>query len=147
MPEEQKAALVKPLRRMLVVQLVMIIPVVVVVSNLAANYEPSTRWLAFGIAAVSLVFLSWLYAVFAFRPLLHGLPSTTERITFSDRFTRQASVFPKAIIVIMLLASLVLCVGGVAVAVHGVRDWTDRAGAASFGILSIYWIALLVVQQ
>ncbi len=71
MTDAQKVALVKPLRRMLMVQFGMII-VLVVVSNLTANYEPWTRWLVFGIATVVLIFLSWLYVVFALRPQSAG---------------------------------------------------------------------------
>ncbi len=145
--DAQKANLVGPLRRMLAVQFVLIIVIVFVSMNLAENYEPLTRWLIFGIALVAGTFLSWLYWAFAIRPLVSGLVPTDERITFSDRFKRQATIFPKAVIIVMLLGSLVLFSGSVAVSLHGARDLIDITGAAFFGILSVYWIALFVVKQ
>ncbi len=145
--DAQKANLVGPLRRMLAVQFVLIIVFVIIATNLAANYEPSTRWLIFGVTMVAATFLSWLYWAFAIRPLVSGLVPTDERITFSDRFKRQATIFPKAVIIVMLLGSLVLFAGGVAVSLHGARDLMDIAGAMFFGILSVYWIALFVAKQ
>lgn len=145
--DAQKANLVGPLRRMLAVQFVLIIVVVFASMNLAENYEPSTRWLVLGIALVAGTFLSWLYWAFAIRPLVAGLVPTDERITFSDRFKRQATIFPKAVIIVMLLGSLVLFAGGVAVSLHGAWDLMDVAGIVFFGILSVYWVALFVTKQ
>lgn len=145
--DAQKANLVGALRRMLAVQLVLIFVAVFGATTLAENYEPLTRWLVFGIAAVAATFLSWLYWAFSIRPLVAGLAPTDERITFSDRFKRQATIFPKAVIIVMLLGSLVLFAGGVAVSLHGAWDLMDVAGIVFFGILSVYWIALFVAKQ
>ncbi len=145
--DAQKAKLVGPLRWMLALQFVLIIVIVFVAMSLAQNYAPSTRWLIIGLALVVGTFLSWLSWAFAIRPLVSGLVPTDERITFSDRFKRQATIFPKAVIIVMLLGSLVLFAGGVAVSLHGARDLTDIAGAMFFGILTVYWIALFVAKQ
>lgn len=145
--DAQKAELVGPLRRMLAVQFVLIIVIVFVALSLAENYGASTRWLIIGMALVAGALLSWLNWALAIRPLVSGLAPTDERITFSDRFKRQAAIFPKALIVVMLLGSLVLFGGGVAVSLHGARDLMDIAGAAFFGILTVYWIALFVAKQ
>lgn len=145
--DAQKAALVGPLRRMLAVQFVLIIVIVFAAMSLAENSQPSTRWLIIGAALIAGTLLSWLCWAVAIRPVVSSLVPTDERITFSDRFKRQATIFPKALIVVMLLGSLVLFAGGVAVSLHGARNLTDVAGATFFGILSAYWIALFVAKQ
>lgn len=145
--DAQKAKLVGPLRRMLAVQLVLIFVVAFGAPTLTENYETLTRWLVFGIVLVAFTFLSWLYWAFAIRPLVAGLAPTDERITFSDRFKRQATIFPKAVIIIMLLGSLVLFAGGVVISLHGAWDLMDVACIVFFGILSVYWVALFVTKQ
>jgi hypothetical protein len=145
--DAQKANLVGPLHRMLAVQLVLIFVTVFGAMTLAENYETLNRWLVFGIAPVAVTFLSWLYWALAIRPLVAGLAPTDERITFSDRFKRQATIFPKGFIIIMLLGSLVLFAAGVAVLLHGALDLMEVAGIVFFGMLSVYWIALFVAKQ
>ena len=145
--DEQKAGLGNALRRMMWVQFVVVLVVCLVLGTLLEGRDRLTYWLAYGAATVAMMALSWAYMTIVLRPLLGGLAPTQEHITFADRFTRQAVAMPKAIIIIMALISLMLFAGGALVWLQAKWNAQMIGGMVLFGILSLYWIALLVAKQ
>jgi len=145
--DAQKAGLSKPLRRLMWMQLGAIAVVCFVLSAFLAGRDQMTYWVGFGSAALVMMALSWAYSAVVMRPLLIGLVPTQERITFADRFQRQAEAIPNAVIIIMGLLSLMLFVAGALVSLKAKLDLQMICGMVVFGILSLYWIALFAAKR
>lgn len=147
MTDEQKAKLVGPLRRMWWFQLVAIMVAVFIGFQLQDYYLPSANWLGVPIAILALMIAFWVYVAVAIRPLLSDLTPSEERITFSDRFEWQAKTYPVALIIAMFLTCLMFVAAGIAVAILGEWSLTDILAMAFFGILAVYWAALLRMKR
>jgi hypothetical protein len=108
---------------------------------------PAFLWLALGGAAIVIMMLSSAYAAFVIRPQLADLPLTTERITRSDIFRAQATIYSTGLIVVLALCSLVLFVAGLFLGVRGKWDLTGILGTIFFAALTIYYVMLFFAKR
>jgi hypothetical protein len=144
--DEQKATLSGPLRRMIFVQMVVGIAAAGIVPGLLENRAQLVQWLAIAAICVAIVLASTIYGAIVIRPRLAGLTETTQRITYMDRFRRQAMTYPKPMIVALLLCSLLLFVGDLALGFTERWDLTTVIGSILFGLTTLHSIALLVMR-
>jgi hypothetical protein len=144
--DAQKAELSKPLRRMMWMQLGAIAVVCFLMGVFLDGRDRVTYWAGFGSAAILMIVLSWACSVVVMRPLLNGLVPTQEKITFADRFKRQAEAIPNTVIIIMGLFSLMLFAAGALVSLKAKLNVQMIFGMVVFGILSLYWVALFAAK-
>jgi hypothetical protein len=94
-----------------------------------------------------LTILSWVYAALIIRPLLSGITLMDEHIALSDRFKLQATVFPRAVIFVLLFVSLVFVAIGLGLGVEQGWNSTAISGTAFFGITSLCYIVMLFAAR
>ena len=145
--DEQKTALVKPMRRLWWAQILTGTVVTIALLMTLQNQTPLIQFIVFGIAVAVCYILQSVFAVLIFRPMLADLPQTSERIPRSDIFKAQAAIFPTWLIVIGALTSLVTFAGCLFLGFGEKWDWVAVLGSVMFGGLGLYWTALFFVKE
>jgi len=145
--DEQKAQLAKPLRWMRRLQMLVILVAAFFLTGLGENHSSLVEWLALGALMVAMLILSAIYVALAIRPLLAGLTPTTERISRSDRFATEATIYSKGRIITFLVISLVLF--AVSLLRGFTSGWDSFAilGVVLFAAMSVYFVALFIAKQ
>jgi hypothetical protein len=142
----QKAALSKQLRRLLIVQMVVGIAAACAVPGLLENQTSLIQWMAIAAICSVIILAGMAYTAIAIRPRLAGLSQSEARITYMDRFKRQAAIYPMAMIIALLLCSAVLFAGDLALGITQRWDLTTAIGAVLFGLTTLHAVALLIMR-
>jgi hypothetical protein len=149
--EQQKADVAARLRRMwryLFVAVAVAVGVIVPITLSGFEQRPVTAF-AFDILiglAIGLALNAYLYR--SIRPMLAGLAPTAERITQTEAFQTQITVFSRRYIAFFGLLSLAMFALTAARPLFGFAGWDfwSVTGALLFGTGTIYWAALYVLK-
>lgn len=148
--DAQRELLALPLRRTMwgvFLSVILLIVVMAQIGSVGQNYHAPEYWVAYALLGGVIMVLAWAYVTIATRPLLTQLVPTQQRITYADRFRRQATLLPTALIIVGGLFSFAFFALGVAASLTSRWDLSLIFGSAFFGILTAYWVVLFIVKR
>jgi hypothetical protein len=149
--DAQKLEVAAQLRRMWTIVLVTIIVLVAIGLPLWSSFVGDSHPLAmlgastlFGAVAG---FMVNAYTVRRMRPMIIGTEPTIQRITQREAILSQARIFSRARITFFGMLSAALLALTVTNAAVGGWNTLDVIGVLLFGMMTIYWLALLIVKH
>jgi hypothetical protein len=145
--DKQKASLVGPLRRMWWTQISTGIVAVIGLLTFLEDQPALTQVIVVGSAMVVVFILQSVYAALMIRPLLVGIPTTNERISFSDQFKARAVALPKVFLIGGAVISLLFFVVGLALALGAETDLATILSTVFFGVLTLLYIGFYFARQ
>lgn len=146
--DEQKAMLVKPLIRMQWALYLIALVGFILCVKILQDQDSLTLLIVLvgGVLVVGLIF-SFIYTEVVIRPLLAGLPITSDRIRFSDKFKAQIALLPRALIICAVLFSFIMFAGGFVAGLLDGWDSFEIAMAVVFGSMTLVYIGVFVIRQ
>jgi hypothetical protein len=151
--DAQKPAIAAAVRRGRYVRLIVIVPTVLLLVAVffmypsLLNASSPVTWLAFGAFIVAFTYIITIGDHLAVRPLLHGLPRSSQKISFGDMMARQSQMMSVRALVIFIAIFVAAAAAGTIEILTSVHASPFSAvGAVAFALFAVLFLAMLVIR-